>query len=182
MIGKRLKKIRKDKGITQKGLADKIEGKMDYTYIGKIERGEQLPSLKILKKIADALHVSLNYFFYDEKASTPSNFIPKDVLEIARDEKKGKLLRTLNTMHETDIPFILEVANILKRHREISGKPNSISVEEKRLPMVAEEVAEYGRREGAKKLTNDIENILRTEVGDRVKDVLKRVLNRLKRE
>ena len=53
-IGKRLKRLRLQKGSTQKELAAKVRGGLDYTYIGKIERGEQLPSLKILIKISEA--------------------------------------------------------------------------------------------------------------------------------
>ena len=44
-IGKRLRELRQQKGLTQKALAGKIKGKIDQSYIGKIERGEQLPSI-----------------------------------------------------------------------------------------------------------------------------------------
>ncbi|MBI5183021.1 MAG: helix-turn-helix transcriptional regulator, partial [Nitrospinae bacterium] len=49
-IGGRLKRIRKERGLTQKKLVEVIKGKIDYSYIGKIERGEQLPSIKVLKR------------------------------------------------------------------------------------------------------------------------------------
>ncbi|MEA1964781.1 MAG: helix-turn-helix transcriptional regulator, partial [Candidatus Aerophobetes bacterium] len=41
--------LRRKSGLTQKVFAQHI-GKVNYTYIGKIERGEQYPSLKMLKK------------------------------------------------------------------------------------------------------------------------------------
>ena len=47
-IGQRLRELRQRKGLTQKDLSLKVRGKIDYSYIGKIERGEQLPSLKML--------------------------------------------------------------------------------------------------------------------------------------
>ncbi|MDE2485479.1 MAG: helix-turn-helix domain-containing protein [candidate division NC10 bacterium] len=40
-IGRRLRRIRRMRDLTQKELANTIVGRVDYTYIGKIERGEQ---------------------------------------------------------------------------------------------------------------------------------------------
>jgi transcriptional regulator with XRE-family HTH domain len=39
-IGQTLRAFRQRKGLTQKELASKIQGEVDYSYIGKIERGE----------------------------------------------------------------------------------------------------------------------------------------------
>ena len=79
-IGQRLRRIRRMRNLTQKELANKIVGKVDYTYIGKIERGEQLPSLKILRKLSEALAVPLAYFFQDEALS---HLLPEE-LQIGR--------------------------------------------------------------------------------------------------
>jgi len=65
-IGKRLRKLRKRLGLTQKQFASWIPGKVDHTYIGKIERGRQYPSLKLLEKIGRTYHVPLSYFFENE--------------------------------------------------------------------------------------------------------------------
>ncbi len=46
-IGLILQRLRRDKGWTQKALAQRVAGGVNTTYIGKIERGDQLPSLKI---------------------------------------------------------------------------------------------------------------------------------------
>ncbi|MCZ7625723.1 MAG: helix-turn-helix transcriptional regulator [Candidatus Methylomirabilis sp.] len=61
-IGRRLRRIRRMRNLTQKEVANKIVGRVDYTYIGKIERGEQLPSLKVLEKLSDALAAPLAFF------------------------------------------------------------------------------------------------------------------------
>lgn len=66
-IGKRLKSLRKRLGLTQKQFARRVAGKVDHTYIGKIERGHQYPSIKLLEKIGSAYSVPLSYFFEDEK-------------------------------------------------------------------------------------------------------------------
>ncbi len=56
-IGKNVKKIRENKGITQEKLA--FEANLNRAYIGYIERGERNPSTDTLAKLAKALKVSL---------------------------------------------------------------------------------------------------------------------------
>ena len=63
-IGLTLQRLRHEQGLTQKGLAQQVAGGIDATYIGKIERGDQLPSLKILLRLGHALNVSASAFFY----------------------------------------------------------------------------------------------------------------------
>ena len=60
-FGKRIKEIRKEKGISQEGLGDLAD--LDRTYIGGIERGERNPSLKNIDKIAKALGVRIEELF-----------------------------------------------------------------------------------------------------------------------
>jgi len=66
-LGERVKKLRKSLGLTQKQFAQRVPGKIDYTYIGKIERGRQYPSLKLLERIGRTYSVPLRYFFEDSK-------------------------------------------------------------------------------------------------------------------
>ncbi len=117
VIGERLKQIRKEKGFTQKELAGRIKDKIDYTYIGKIERGEQLPSIKILKKISDSLSVPLSYFFVDEEVANLLGMLPEHFKKVAGDKGKRVILKKLERLHKDDIPFVLEIIQILERHR-----------------------------------------------------------------
>jgi len=66
-VGQRVKKLRKSLGLTQKEFASRVPGRVDHTYIGKIERGQQYPSLKLLERIGRAYSVPLSYFFENEK-------------------------------------------------------------------------------------------------------------------
>ncbi len=66
-LGERVKKLRKRLGLTQKEFAQRVDGKVDYTYIGTIERGQQYPSLKMLERIGEAFSVPISYFFEDSK-------------------------------------------------------------------------------------------------------------------
>ena len=54
-IGKNLKRIRKDKKITQVQLAQKAG--ISSNYYARIERDEENPSLEVLKEISKALKV-----------------------------------------------------------------------------------------------------------------------------
>jgi transcriptional regulator with XRE-family HTH domain len=71
-IGLTLRRLRQMHHLTQKGLAQRVAGGMEATYIGKIERGEQLPSLKILLRLSSALGVAISTFFYPP-ASNPTD-------------------------------------------------------------------------------------------------------------
>jgi len=69
-LGERVKKLRKSLGLTQKQFASRVPGKMDYTYVGKIERGQQYPSLKLLERIGATFSKPMSYFFKDEDQPT----------------------------------------------------------------------------------------------------------------
>lgn len=56
-LGKRIRKIRKEKGFSQEELADKA--KVHRTYMGKIERGESNPPIYTIFKISKALSVHI---------------------------------------------------------------------------------------------------------------------------
>ena len=116
VIGQKLRALRQRKGLTQKALAVKIQGTVDYSYIGKIERGEQLPSLKMLTRLSDALAVPLSYFFQgaDENATAQTK-ARRDTLEPQRERL---LLQLVRTVHEDDIPLLSEIARILSKQRK----------------------------------------------------------------
>ena len=118
-IGRRLKKVRKERRLTQRELASKIKGKVDYTYIGKIEGGKQLPSIGVLKRISDALAIPLSYFFLEEETTGFLALLSEDLKEVAKNKKKQILLRALRDINEEDIPLFIEIINILSKHRKV---------------------------------------------------------------
>jgi len=60
-LGSRIRRLREKANISQEALGQ-IAG-LHRTYIGAIERGERNPSVLSLKKIADALKVTLGDLF-----------------------------------------------------------------------------------------------------------------------
>jgi len=60
-VGGKIRKIRKEKGLSQERLA--FEAGLNRAYIGYIERGERNPSIKVVARIAKILKISLNELF-----------------------------------------------------------------------------------------------------------------------
>ena len=66
MLGKNIKKIRKQRGLTLRELAKKV----DYTtgYIGLLEQGKSVPNSFILKKLSEALNVPISVIYGEKEA------------------------------------------------------------------------------------------------------------------
>ncbi len=60
-FGKNLRKLRKQKELSQEALADKV--RTAPSQIGRIERGEINPTISTVKALSTALEVSINDFF-----------------------------------------------------------------------------------------------------------------------
>lgn len=60
-VGKRVKQLRNNLGVSQEELADMVE--LDRTYITSVECGKRNISIINIEKLATALNVSLAEFF-----------------------------------------------------------------------------------------------------------------------
>ena len=70
MLGDRIKKLRKKKGLSQAELGKRID--LSYAQIGRYETKGMQPSADVIKKLADVLEVSPDYLLNgssEEKAS-----------------------------------------------------------------------------------------------------------------
>jgi transcriptional regulator with XRE-family HTH domain len=56
-LGRSIQKLRKEKGLTQEQLAEKLG--ITLTYMGYFEIGHRVPNLRMLCKIADILDVKV---------------------------------------------------------------------------------------------------------------------------
>jgi transcriptional regulator with XRE-family HTH domain len=63
IVGRNVRRLRRQKGFTQEQLA--FEAELDLTYVGGIERGKRNPSLLAMARLADALSVSLPKLLVD---------------------------------------------------------------------------------------------------------------------
>jgi transcriptional regulator with XRE-family HTH domain len=137
-IGHALKRLRSERGLTQKDLAALVSGGLDYTYIGKIERGEQLPSLKILIGISEALGVPVGIFFGGESAAEAAR------LRVVQAGKAGELEKELRVLHPDDLPLVVEIVRLLNRHRRAERK-KAYQTPAGSLPLAAEDGPSYSK-------------------------------------
>jgi transcriptional regulator with XRE-family HTH domain len=61
LLGKRIRELRKAKGLSQEAFADQCG--LDRTYVGGIERGERNVAVLNLARIAESLGVSISELF-----------------------------------------------------------------------------------------------------------------------
>ena len=69
LLGKRIKEIRKFRGLTQEKLSEMID--LETSSLSGIESGRFYPSLHVLDKIASALEVELIDFFKFASVNIP---------------------------------------------------------------------------------------------------------------
>jgi transcriptional regulator with XRE-family HTH domain len=135
-IGEKLRNIRKNLGLTQKQVAERMVERIDYTYIGKIERGELMPSLKMLKRIGEGLEIPVDFFFQKETVVELLNLLPRDIRDIAQDDNKIAFFKGVKELDEEDVPLVAEIIRILNKHRKLRKEK-----EEQRYLPSAERVA-----------------------------------------
>src|SRR3989337_891314 len=61
LFGKRVRALRKNKGLSQEELAEKTD--ISSKYLSRVEMGQHFPSIDTLDKLANALKVDLKDFF-----------------------------------------------------------------------------------------------------------------------
>lgn len=70
-FGNKLRLLRKEKGLTQKQLADKLG--LAFSTISMYERGDREPDFEILESIADFFNVSMDYLHGKSSSNTTTN-------------------------------------------------------------------------------------------------------------
>ena len=93
-FGNRLKKLRKQHGLTQKQLASMID--VQNSIISFYEVGDRLPSPTMIIKLAATLHVSTDYLLGVEKGETvdisglteTDKYLVKSLVESLKEKSK----------------------------------------------------------------------------------------------
>jgi transcriptional regulator with XRE-family HTH domain len=101
-IGQRLRRLRLERGLSQRALA---EPGVSYAYISRIEAGTRQPSVKALRKLAPKLGVSADYL------ETGSDLSPVQQRELQLADAALRLRLALDTAGaERDLQALLEEA------------------------------------------------------------------------
>jgi len=128
-LGQRIKEVRKRLSLTQKEFAQRIPGKVDPTYIGKIERGNQYPSLKMLERIEKAFSVPLSYFFEDDGSSKSLDLLSDEVKDLLKDRKRQDLLKMTRGLDPEHLEAVMQLIKTLRKEemrykRVLAGRDN----------------------------------------------------------
>lgn len=102
-VGQNIKKIRLEKGLTQKQLAEKC-GMFDSA-LRRIENGKQNPKIETVEKIANALNIPITDIIDN---NTLNLFIDKEI------DKQRQLLNTVGKIFSEDTKYALCLYDSLK--------------------------------------------------------------------
>ena len=91
MIGARIQKLRKQKGLTQDELSEKVN--ISSKYLSSIERGKENPTLNTFISIAEELSVDIGDFFTEIQIEDPK--ITKEMILSLVDEADEDQLKTI---------------------------------------------------------------------------------------
>lgn len=69
-FGARVRALRRAAGLSQQALADRA--RMDWRYLGAVERAQQNPSLEVIGRIARGLDLPVDQLFYLEEPALAS--------------------------------------------------------------------------------------------------------------
>jgi transcriptional regulator with XRE-family HTH domain len=109
-LAKKIVQLRKERNLTQKELAS-IVG-VHFSHMSRYERGISLPSIDVVKKLAQLFHVSADYLLFDDgQAMVRASIADQELLQ------QFERLSRMSEREKTAVKTILE-ALILKHHLE----------------------------------------------------------------
>ncbi|QSQ09547.1 putative HTH-type transcriptional regulator [Koleobacter methoxysyntrophicus] len=96
-IGNRIRQLRIKSGLTQEQLGEKAN--LHYSYIGQVERGDKVPSLKTLKKITKALNTSLDFLLEPEeeyRVKSDRELLKQELVSLFKNRSNKEMEMILN--------------------------------------------------------------------------------------
>ena len=84
-IGRRIANARKVSQMTQAELSEKID--ISEKYMSRIERGKQLPSIVIVAKICEVLHVSTDELLSQSNVYNNNKGVQDDIYNLSKYEQ-----------------------------------------------------------------------------------------------
>ena len=97
-LGERIRKLREDNRLSLRELGEQLD--MDYSYLGRIERGS-VPSTKVINKIANFFDVEFSYLMGD-KVENPEKPLNIEWYSFVKEsERRGYSPEDLNKILDT---------------------------------------------------------------------------------
>ncbi|MCO5236074.1 MAG: helix-turn-helix domain-containing protein [Chitinophagaceae bacterium] len=119
-IAEQIKKIRKEKGLSQQDLADKLS--MNRVQYNRIETGKSDPTMNILQRIANVLDVNVVEFFEAKNNGTEVHTVNEPLLQ------KVRLLEELDEVQRNSICNMIDTAIANKRLKEALSNAMNITI------------------------------------------------------
>ncbi len=108
-LAENIRKVRKKKGWSQSELGEMIGSHLSH--INRIETGKHNPSLEVLKKIANALEVSIDSLV---------NGTEEDLQEVKIEDKNmAERIKLLNTLEPEDRKAVIRVIDAMLTKKKI---------------------------------------------------------------
>lgn len=108
MVGRRVKQARKDAGLTQEALAERIERAVET--VSNLERGHTLPTLDTLERVSRALGVPIRDFFEIEADASPR-----------RAELRLRMDTLLSELSDADFDVAVGLVRVLAAAKAVPG-------------------------------------------------------------
>jgi transcriptional regulator with XRE-family HTH domain len=119
-IAEQIKKIRKEQGLSQQDVADKLS--MNRVQYNRIETGKSDPTMNILQRIASVLDISVVEFFEAKKNDTEVHTVNEPLLQ------KVRLLEELDEVQKNSICNMIDTAIANKRLKQALSNAMSITI------------------------------------------------------
>lgn len=108
-LAENIRKVRKKRGWSQSDLGEMIGSHL--THVNRIETGKHNPSLEVLKKIASALEVSIDYLVH----GTEDDFQEVKI----EDKNMAERIKLLNTLDAEDRKAVIRVIDAMLTKKKI---------------------------------------------------------------
>lgn len=109
-IGEQIRYYRRKNGISQETLA--LIAEVNPAYVGQIERGMKSPTINTLKKLADALGISLATLF------TPIPNFEEPLSEIRKHETE-KIMLSINRLNDSELILLSQLITDIINFRKL---------------------------------------------------------------
>lgn len=119
----KIKELRKEKGLSQKRLANMLE--VSPSYIQKIESNKKNPSISTLKKISSALNVDMSLLISNDNKNNIDNSDCNNV-DTSSNNKKSSIDSGLNLPSNIPIDILLKFMEYIDEDISIADKLNDI--------------------------------------------------------
>jgi transcriptional regulator with XRE-family HTH domain len=99
LFGRLLRATRKDRKMSLGKLAEKVD--IGVKHLGRIERGEKVPSFELIIALAKELNTSPATFFHFENANADSKFLAQQLQALLTQRDAKQLRRAFRVLQAT---------------------------------------------------------------------------------